>query len=349
VTLRSSHGAILDGHAARSSSTTHLAKPGGFAEDTMTRRISTTALIVLGLLGACGGAGSPGTGDDDDRPDAAADPDAPTSTAKPIIFTIVLENKNDTSVVGSPNAPYLNSLIAQGGLATNYKGTIHPSLGNYLNMISGANQYPGVIDLDPEQFPYFPSSAQNLGTQLQAAQIPWRSYQESMGTPCRLTSSGKYAPKHDPFLYFSDIQDGPNGLCAQTNVDYSELAADLASNAYRYMWITPNLDNDGHDPATDPVTGLRNADTWMSHEVPKILASEGFRANGILFVTWDEDEGGNDEKVPMIILSPRLKQAGMTSATPFTHSSYLATIEDLFGLPRLPTVTTTASLTEFLR
>lgn len=42
-----------------------------------------------------------------------------------------------------------------------------------------------------------------------------------------------------------------------------------------HMWITPNLDNDGHDPTTDPVTGLKNADAWMSHEVPKILASDG--------------------------------------------------------------------------
>jgi hypothetical protein len=114
------------------------------------------------------------------------------------------------------------------------------------------------------------------------------------------------------------------------------------------MWITPNLDNDGHDPTTDPVTGLKNADVWMSHEVPKILASEGFKANGILFITWDEDEGANNEKIPMIILSPRVKQVGMTADTAFTHASYLATIEDLLGLPRLATVTTTPSLMEFL-
>jgi hypothetical protein len=113
------------------------------------------------------------------------------------------------------------------------------------------------------------------------------------------------------------------------------------------MWITPNLDNDGHDPQTDAVLGLKNADAWMSHEVPKILASEGFKANGVLFITWDEDEGGNNEKIPMIIVSPRLKQSGMTVDTAMTHSSYLATIEDLLGLPRLPSVQTTTSLMMF--
>jgi hypothetical protein len=287
-------------------------------------------------------------GDDTGGGEVTPDSGTPGTTAKPTIFTIVLENKNDESVVGSANAPYLNSLIAMGALATNYKDTAHPSLPNYLHMISGENQYPGLIDIGPKQIPYFPADKPNLGTQLQAAGIKWRSYQESMGTPCKLVDDGRYAPKHDPFLYFKDMQTGANDLCAQTNVDYSQFEAEMASNEYRYMWITPNLDNDGHDPTTDPVTGLKNADAWMSHEVPKILASEGFKANGILFITWDEDEGGNNEKIPMIILSPRVKQVGMTADTAFTHASYLATVEDLLGLPRLATVTSTPSMMEFL-
>ena len=131
------------------------------------------------------------------------------------IFTIVLENHDYAEIVGSTNAPYINSLIAMGALATNYKDTAHPSLPNYLHMISGDNQYPGIVDVDPTQFPYFPANKPNLGTQLEAAGIKWRSYQESMGTPCKLTDSGNYAPKHDPFLYFTDLQTGANALCAE--------------------------------------------------------------------------------------------------------------------------------------
>jgi len=312
-----------------------------------------TSAIALALICGCSAAnGSGGGGGGDDTPDidsgtGSGSADAPTNSAKPIIFTIVLENKNDESIIGSTNAPYLNSLIPMGALATNYKDVTHPSLPNYLHMISGANQYPGIIDVDPTQFPYFPADQPNLGTQLEAANIAWRSYQESMGTPCKLSGAGKYAPKHDPFLYFKDQQMGANNLCANTNVDYSQFEADVASNQYRYMWITPNLDNDGHDPTSDPVTGLRNADMWMSQQVPKILASDGFKANGILFITWDEDEGSNNEKIPMIILSPRLKQAGMMSDADYTHASYLTTIEDLLGLPRLATVATKPSMMEF--
>src|SRR5260221_3653591 len=103
----------------------------------------------------------------------------------------------------------------------------HPSLPNYLYLISGATQYPGFFDVDPTFFP-FPVNADNLGNQLQVANLKWRSYQESMGAPCQLAAVGTlYAPKHDPFLYFTDIQTAAGGLCANTNVDYSNFAADL--------------------------------------------------------------------------------------------------------------------------
>ena len=61
-----------------------------------------------------------------------------------------------------------------GALATAYTDTIHPSLGNYLHMVSGADQYPGGVDLGPTESP-FPVDAAHLGSQLEAASVPWRS------------------------------------------------------------------------------------------------------------------------------------------------------------------------------
>jgi phospholipase C len=246
----------------------------------------------------------------------------------------------------------LNSLIAAYGLATNYDDSgVHPSLPNYLTMISGAPQYPGKVDLVPTAKP-FPVAAPNLGTQLQAAGIPWRSYQESMGTSCKLSNSGNYAPKHDPFLYFTDIQTGANGLCAKTNVDYSQFAADLASGAYRYMWITPNLLDDGHNPQQDPVTGLKTSDAWAATEIPKIMASAAYKNGGIIFITWDEAEGrhgDSKEQIPMIVVSTKITKAGYKATTAYSHKSYLATIEDLFGLPRLATVASEPAMMEFFK
>jgi phospholipase C len=272
------------------------------------------------------------------------------------VFTILLENHDYNEVVGSANAPYINSLIAAYGLATNYMDSgSHPSLPNYLYLISGSTQYTslGLLEYDPTplvSLGTFPVSADNLGNQLTTANIPWRSYQESMGTACTLASAGNFACRHDPFLYFDDIQNGANGLCAKTNVDYTQFAADLAANTYRYLWITPNLLDDGHDPTTDPVTGLKQTDAWLSTEVPKILASNAWKDHGVLFITWDEAEGRNgdsSDQVPMIIVTPGIKSPGYTSSVAYTHASYLATVEDIFGLPRLGAAVGKASMSEF--
>jgi len=275
------------------------------------------------------------------------------------IFTILLENHSYGTIVGNTtDAPYINGLINQYGLATNYKDSgTHPSLPNYLYMISGDTQYFGLIDLDPTSYP-FPVDKDNLGHQLTAANIPWRSYQESAEGTCVLAThtdakGGNYAPKHNPFLYFTDIQKDANGLCAQTSVDYSSFAADLAAGTYKYMFITPNLGDDGHDPnsnATDVAAALKNSDTWLSNELPKILGSAAYQNNGIVFLTWDEGESSADyDHVPMIIISPKLKSAKYQSAAAYTHASYLATVEDVFGLPRLGAAAQATPLSEFFQ
>jgi hypothetical protein len=271
--------------------------------------------------------------------------------AQGTIFTIVMENHDYAEIVGSPNAPYFNKLIAAYGLATNYmdSGT-HPSLPNYLTMISGKPQYAGGLDLLPDTSP-FPVTAPNLGTQLEAANITWRSYQESSGTPCNMSVVTPYAPKHDPFLYFTDMQ--ASELCAARNVDYGSFAADLAAGTTRFMWITPNLTSDGHDPDLDPVTGLKTSDAWAAIEIPKIMASAAYKNGGVIFLTWDEAEGRSGSKsmdqIPMIVISEKIKSPGFTSAKAYSHKSYLATVEDLLGLPRLATVANEPSMTEFLQ
>ena len=324
------------------------------------KRMLSIAIAMTAACSSGNGGGGP-NGLNPDAPDGngthdgnngsnGGHPDAPTTSSNRTIFTIVLENHDYKEIVGSSNAPHINALIAQGALATNYKDTAHPSLPNYLHMISGDNQYPGIVDVGPTQFPYFPAAKDNLGTQLEAAHITWRSYQESMGSACNMTDGGDYATKHDPFLYFTDM--AASSLCAQHNVDYSQFKADLATNNYRFMWVTPNLTDDGHNPTTDPVAALKVSDAWVDGVVKDIMASDGYKNGGVLFITWDEAEarnGDDPDLIPMIILSPKLKQVGMTSATAYTHSSYLATVEDLLGLPRLATVTSAPAMMEFLQ
>jgi hypothetical protein len=57
------------------------------------------------------------------------------------VFVIMMENHGYQQVIGNPNEPYLNGLIAtkQVNLATNYFAVGHPSLTNYLEIVGGSN------------------------------------------------------------------------------------------------------------------------------------------------------------------------------------------------------------------
>jgi phosphatidylinositol-3-phosphatase len=57
------------------------------------------------------------------------------------VFVIMMENHGFYQVIGNPNEPYLNSLIANGkvNLAKNYFAVGHPSLTNYLEIVGGSN------------------------------------------------------------------------------------------------------------------------------------------------------------------------------------------------------------------
>src|SRR5207244_4949284 len=54
------------------------------------------------------------------------------------VFVIVMENHSYGQIIGSPSAPYINSLLSSGSLATNYYGVSHPSLPNYLALACGS-------------------------------------------------------------------------------------------------------------------------------------------------------------------------------------------------------------------
>jgi hypothetical protein len=319
--------------------------PGsGGAGGTATSAASTTT------AGVGGSGGDPATTGSAATSSASGSSGTGGSGGFGTIFTILLENHDYDQVVGSANTPYIDSLIGKYGLATDYQDSmLHPSLPNYLYLITGAKQYPGILDLDPSGNGVFPVDADNLGNQLQLAGIHWRSYQEDSGTPCNLDGNGLYEPKHDPFLYFENIQNNA-AVCDARNVDYSQFPADLAAGTYQYMWITPSMTNNGHNPTGDAVASIKQTDLWLSTEVPKILASTAYQNNGVLFITWDEGTGtfGTTDHVAMIVISNKLKSAGMKVATPLSHASYLRTIEDIFGITnKLGAAQNATSLAEF--
>ena len=153
-----------------------------------------------------------------------------------------------------------------------------------------------------------------------------------------------------------------SAMPAGTSAGVTGLAADLASVATtpNLSFITPNLCDDGHDyPCTNQTGGasaLANIDTFLNTWVPLITSSPAFKADGLLEITFDEastlDANGCCGQTPgpgqgnpgligpgggltgTILLSPFIAP-GTTTSTPYNHYSSLASIETIFGLPRL--------------
>ncbi len=69
----------------------------------------------------------------------------------------------------------------------------------------------------------------------------------------------------------------------------------------------------------------------------------GYRAGGAIFVLFDESRReGHPRALPALIVSEKLRGAGPDTQA-YTHLNYLATVQDLLGLPRLPGTASAAS------
>jgi phospholipase C len=305
------------------------------------------AAIVLAVIGTA-------TGVTAASPASAATRPCGTATAPPAyrhVIWIWMENRSFSDIIGNTSqAPYINSLAASCGLATNYHNTTHPSLPNYLAATSGLAQgkLPILSFLDCNVSAICRTSAPSIFGQGET----WKAYEESMPSDCDKSNSGEYAVRHNPAPYYTSLSG-----CASHDVPYTQLAANLAGNTLpAFSFITPNLIHDMHDGTT------AQGDAWLASNLPAILNSRQYRAGTTaVFITWDEGSGGYPAedcddttstdascRVATIVISPSTP-AGATSKTFFTHYSLLATTEQLLGLPRLGQASSSPTMTAAFR
>ena len=166
-----------------------------------------------------------------------------------------------------------------------------------------------------------------------------------------------YAVKHNPFVYFKNVQDGtdPGNTLANT-VGFEALYGDLGSgNAPTLSFIVPNQCNDQHgrdnagafcnfDPLSNGTqAGLNPAliylgDVTLQRIVTAIKASPAW-ANGAsaIVAVWDENDyslAPNVNRV-LLIVDTNYGAHKVHSATRYTHFSLLKSIEGGIGLPCL--------------
>lgn len=105
-------------------------------------------------------------------------------------------------IIGSPQAPYINSLAAGCGLAANYHSIGHPSLPNYTGATSGLG-LSALKRFNSDCRPAKHCSTPALGIFGQGE--TWKAYQESMPSNCDPMNSGEYAVRHNPPPYYTTL------------------------------------------------------------------------------------------------------------------------------------------------
>ena len=262
---------------------------------------------------------------------------SPNTAGIKTVFIIVMENHNWSDIMNNPSAPYINqTLLPQASYALNYHNPPgnHPSEPNYLWLEAGTNL--GIHNDDSPQKNH-QNTTDHLVTYLNNAGINWKAYQEGIsGTVCPLDDNFLYAPKHNPMVYFDDVTNNndPNyAYCITHERPFTELVTDLENNTVaQYNFITPNLCDDMHNSVgCDTLDEVKNGDTWLSEQVPMILASSAYQQGGVLFITWDEADD-DDQPIGMIVLSPLAKGDGYTNSIHYTHSSTLRTVQEIFNI-----------------
>jgi phosphatidylinositol-3-phosphatase len=239
------------------------------------------------------------------------------------VVLVVFENHEASSIAGSPAAPTFNALARRYATVTSYTAVAHPSLPNYLALVSGSTH--GITrDCTDCVVP-----ARSLADTLAVAGKTWKTYAEDLPYPGYTGgSSGRYAKKHDPFLYFRDVV----GSRARRDlvVPFPQLARDLAERRLPdFSLVIPNLCDDMHD------CPVATGDAWLHAHIVPLLHSPELRG-GVIFVVFDEgtsDEGGGGH-IEALALGPTVRR-GSRFERATNHYGLLRTIEDAWKLPRL--------------
>ena len=236
------------------------------------------------------------------------------------VVVVVFENKERDTVLGSADAPTFNRMATQYATLSQYYGVAHPSLPNYLALVSGSTH--GITSDCTSCLVSGPS----LATTLTAAHRSWKTYAEGLpraGFTGAL--AGSYAKKHDPFLYFRDVVTRPARRARV--VPFTMLRTDLSRGALPdFALVVPDLCHSMHD------CSVATGDTWLRSLLPPLLRLP----DTVVFVVFDE--GTTDERggghIPALALGtairPHSRYDGLTS-----HCGLLRTIEDAWNLPRL--------------
>ncbi len=270
------------------------------------------------------------------------------------VFLIYMENKGAGNILGSPNAPYINSLINSYGYADNYYALGHPSDPNYFRVMGGSDFG---IDYNPVSNAI---NAPSLMQEMDQAGISWAGYAQSMPAPGAIVSSGDYAVDALPFATFGYVYNNTPAYLQEHLLPLTQLATDLAdpSTFPGFTWIAADGSYNMEGPTntlgsilqwlfsmlTTHQYNVAAGDQFLQQEVSTIENSATWNdptQKSAIIITFDEDSnnlslglGNEGNNVPMIIIPNQdaVTAGGMQSGhfvtdTYYNQYSLMATLE----------------------
>jgi phospholipase C len=233
------------------------------------------------------------------------------------VVVVVLENKERGKVLGNLDAPAFNAFARNGAVLRAYRGVTHPSLPNYLALVSGSTHG---ISSDCTRCTV---GGRSLADTLEARKLTWKAYAEGLPrVGWTGPSRGRYAKKHVPFLYFRRVLARPARL--RRIVPLAQLTRDrVAGRLPNFALVIPNLCHGMHDCT------VATGDAWLKRFLPPLLKLPGTA----VFVVFDESDTA-DPGVPALALGSLVRTRSY-STSPMSHYALLRTIEQGFGLPLL--------------
>lgn len=277
-----------------------------------------------------------------------ASPSAPPKHFDHVLI-VVLENQNYESAIQND---LLKSLAQKGAIFSNFGNLYHYSYPNYLAMIAGSDfgtHKPLLLSDNQKTF------NDDNDHRTIADLLNWKNYAEDYPAsptaqkPFLGGSKGRYARKHVPFLSFREVQNKSfhNVVAVDTHARDNAFVTDIGSfiadpqkhPLAEYMFYSPNLDDDGHDPTSRPQEGLKKASdwlrvfltTWLHFDDTTWVPKDEQMKRTLVIVTFDESEGNSKpERIYTVFLGAMVQPQEVTAA--YNHYSVLRTIEDNFGL-----------------
>lgn len=142
-------------------------------------------------------------------------------------------------------------------------------------------------------------------------------------------TAGAYDRSHVPWTDFSLDK-------ANDNQPFSSFPSDFTQLPF-VSFVIPNLDDDMHDGS------IQQGDAWLQSHLGAYV-SWAMNNNSVLIVTFDEDDGSENDQIATIFVGGPVKPGQYSER--ISHYNVLRTIENMYGLSNMASSANAAPISD---